>query len=270
MKTWFAATFIMIGPIGLTAISVLVGCNGASSASAARAPVIVELFTSEGCSSCPPADDVLARLARTQPVRNAEIIALSEHVDYWNQLGWTDPFSSPQFSARQNEYAQVFRGDGIYTPQVVVDGRVQFVGGDMNEAIDAIGKAAKAPKATVQITRLEAAGDHSVRFHVEVDTLPRLTDGDSADVLLAISENDLRSNVARGENAGRKLTHTSVVRRLSPLGAIDSNLGRFAAEPSVSLDEGWRADQLRAVAFVQERTSRHILGAAVIGLSVPK
>src|SRR5215468_9246058 len=117
-----------------------------------RTPVIVELFTSEGCSSCPPADEVLARLEREQPVAGAEIIALGEHVDYWNQIGWTDPFSSRSFSERQGAYAETFRLDGAYTPEMVVDGRVEFVGSDWNKAVAAITQAASAPKADVQIT----------------------------------------------------------------------------------------------------------------------
>src|SRR5262249_1728923 len=258
MKTWLVAAFLVVG--GSTNLA-LAGRHKTVTAPATRAAVIVELFTSEGCSSCPPADDILARLARTQPVRNAEIIALSEHVDYWNQLGWTDPFSSPVFSARQNDYAQVFRGEGVYTPQVIVDGRVQFVGGNLSKAIDAIGRAATAPKAEVLISLLESPGNGIRRLRVQVEHLPKLSEGDVAEITLAVTENDLRSNVARGENAGRKLSHSAVVRRLSTLGQFDSNLGRFTAEPSISLDPGWKPDQLHAVAFVQERASRQILGA---------
>ncbi len=121
-----------------------------------RSPVIVELFTSEGCSSCPPADKVLAELENTQPVAGAEIIALSEHVDYWNYIGWSDPFSSEAFSARQGAYASVFNNDGVYTPQMVVDGQAEFVGSNSEKARTAIARLAKIPKAEVTIDFVSA------------------------------------------------------------------------------------------------------------------
>jgi len=100
-----------------------------------RVPVVVELFTSEGCSSCPPADALLSRLERSQPLPGVRIIPLEEHVDYWNQLGWPDPFSSAQYRGRQNDYAtHVFFTDNIYTPQMIVGGQAGFSGGDGNRA----------------------------------------------------------------------------------------------------------------------------------------
>src|SRR5262245_20642769 len=137
-----------------------------------RVPVIVELFTSEGCSSCPPADEALIRLARTQPVPGVEIIAMSEHVDYWNSLGWNDPFSSAQLTQRQDEYVQVFGLNGNYTPQMVVNGREQFVGNDVRNAVQAISRAAAAAKTPFHraATNVNAA---SVRLRAAIHPAPR-------------------------------------------------------------------------------------------------
>src|SRR6516164_6714157 len=108
--------------------------------------VVVELFTSEGCSSCPPADALLKELSEQQPLQGVQVIALEEHVDYWNHLGWTDPFSSTEFSQRQSDYARIFGNDGVYTPQMVVDGQSEFVGSRGGSAKEAIQKAARLPK----------------------------------------------------------------------------------------------------------------------------
>ena len=122
-----------------------------------KTPVLVELFTSEGCSSCPPADDVLARLEQDQPFPDIEIIALGQHVDYWNRLGWADPFSSAAFSGRQYNYAEAFGRDGVYTPQMIIDGRAEFPGSTGTKAREAIINAAKSPKATINLLRDKAS-----------------------------------------------------------------------------------------------------------------
>jgi hypothetical protein len=232
-------------------------------------PVIVELFTSEGCSSCPPADDLLARLDRTQPVQGAEIIALGEHVDYWNRLGWVDPFSSAGFSARQSQYADAFARNSVYTPQMVVDGRDEFSGGNANKALEAIARAAQSPKADIQIVSLEdSAATKDVKLSIHVRDLPRTGSVEPADVVLAITENNLRSDVTNGENSGRHLAHTAVVRRLTVLGRIDAGKDSFDVQSALDLARGWKRENLRAVVFVQEQTSRHVLGAAVSGLLV--
>lgn len=236
-----------------------------------RTPVVVELFTSEGCSSCPPADAVLAHLETTQPVASAEIIALGQHVDYWNRLGWADPYSSAQFSARQSEYAQVFGTNRIYTPQMIVDGKFEFVGSDMAKARGAIAKAAQAPKATVRATFAKTLAEGSsaaIPLQVRVEGLPVISAGDVAEVFLAITENRLDSKVSRGENAGRHLTHSAVVRKLSVIGKVNSQAPEgFSAEPIVTIESRWRRENLKAVVIVQERASRRVLGAAVVRLA---
>src|SRR5271168_4894648 len=150
---------------------------------AQRTPVLVELFTSEGCSDCPPADSLLERLDRSQPVSGAELIVLSEHVDYWNDIGWKDPYSSHEFSIRQGDYAHRFRLDSAYTPQMVVDGDAQFVGSDERRAIQAIEGAEKAGKVSIALSSIRLEGN-TLTVHVESGTLPSSASSKSANVLL--------------------------------------------------------------------------------------
>src|SRR5271163_244687 len=118
-----------------------------------RTPVLVELFTSEGCSSCPPADALLAKLDHDQPIQNAEIIVLGEHVDYWDNLGWHDRFSSHEYTERQSQYSARLGVDGVYTPQMIVDGSDQFVGNDSTHARRSITSAAQKAKLNLSLSR---------------------------------------------------------------------------------------------------------------------
>ncbi len=250
MKYLYALS-LTTGVIGLLAL----GLSAPSfAAPLTRTPVIVELFTSEGCSSCPPADALLTQLEKTQSVSGADVIALGEHVDYWNHGGWADRFSSHQFTTRQNDYANSFRKDTVYTPQMIVDGQTQFVGSDEDAARAAIARAARQPKANVSVTRV---GD---TLSVQVDRLPMSAKNDPTEVVLAITESGLSSSVGGGENVGRRLGHSAVVRRLTPLGTVSG--GAFTAAPPLTLAHGWRRANLSAVVFVQERGSRQIVGAA--------
>jgi hypothetical protein len=239
-----------------------------------RSPVIVELFTSEGCSSCPPADAVLTQLQKTQPVEGAEVIALGEHVDYWNYIGWSDPFSSAAFSARQETYSQAFgQQERIYTPQMIVDGQTEFIGSNMNKALDAIAKAARSPKADVRIVIPETKtqkDNQEIRFNVSVKNVPPVDRGDVAEVILALTEDKISSNVTRGENSGRKLAHTAVVREMRALGPVDPATKTFDSEKTMVIADGWKRDDLRVVVFVQERAHRRVLGAAVLNLAAPQ
>jgi hypothetical protein len=225
----------------------------------------VELFTSEGCSSCPPADAALTWLQTSQPVAGADVIALEEHVDYWNSASWADRFSSAEITARQQAYTERFRLDSPYTPQMVVDGRFEFVGSDRDRAEEAIATAAKAPKAEVQIQTAPAA-EGKIGLQVSVERVPTLPSGDTADVLLAITESSLHSSVAGGENAGRQLTHTAVVRTLEKIGVVRAN-EPFTTMTKVALQKAWKRNALNAVVFVQEHTHRTILGAASLSLT---
>ena len=130
-------------------------------------PVLLELFTSEGCSSCPPADRLLEILDQKQPVAGADLIVLSEHVDYWDRLGWKDPFSSSQYTARQQDYTNKYNFDGVYTPQLVVDGRFGFVGSDGREASSAIQKAIRERKIPIEISNVARDGNQ-VTAHIEL------------------------------------------------------------------------------------------------------
>jgi hypothetical protein len=241
---------------------------GEARASRERAPVVVELFTSEGCSSCPPADALLARMEETQPVGGAEVIALAHHVDYWNDLGWSDPFSSRESSERQGVYARAFGREGVYTPQMVVDGRAEFPGGNGDRALEAIAQAAREPKAEVSISRtsFQPWPDAMPTLSIRVDKMPKVSDGDMLAMMLAVTEGGLSSDVPRGENAGRKLTHTCVVRSLRELGASKGDAGASTYETTVTVDKSWRRENLRAVAFLQERAGRRIVGAASLKL----
>ena len=227
-----------------------------------RTPVVVELFTSEGCSSCPPADALLARLDKIQPVPGAEVIALKQHVDYWNHLGWRDPYSSEQFSARQEGYARAF-GNGLYTPQMIVDGQTEFVGSQESRARQAIAQAARSPKAAVHLAwASNPEAGNAGPLEVRVEKLEGAMAGETAEVFLAVTESNLHSKISSGENAGRKLDHTAVVRKLERIGMADPQAAAFAARRIIEISPEWKRENLRAVVFVQESRSRRMLAAA--------
>lgn len=248
-------------------IAGLIACAVLAPAQDRRVPVIVELFTSEGCSSCPPADNLLNRLERNQPIAGARIIALEEHVDYWNQLGWVDPFSSPQYRARQNDFARTFHVDSVYTPQMVVSGQAAFVGDDADRASQEIGQAAQS-----QTTSVELRADPNTRDPQLVDLSVRVTSPKTAklrdsNIYMAVTENELTSDVSRGENSGRRLRHSAVVRSFGVIGKMESrgaNAGQIVS--TLRLPQTWNRQNLHAVVFVQERDTSLITGAGIIDL----
>jgi len=271
---------LSLGALAGTAIAIGVGVGlsaqtppPAPAKAAATVPVVIELFTSEGCSSCPPADDVMAMLVREQPVRGVQIIGLGEHVDYWDRLGWRDQFSSALFTARQNDYAQrAFHADSIYTPQLIVNGETQVVGSDAKKVKQAIAKAAERPASvTLALTFPNAAANDDKRpAKIPVQLQATVAAGtkldEPTDVLVAVTEEGLGSRVLRGENSGRELRHGSVLRTLEPVGTLAVKDSSWSATHAVAVGKDWNPRQIRLVAIAQGQNSRRIVGAALVAL----
>ena len=253
-----------VGVIG-AGLAVLCVCGGlflsrrgetaAPVPSGARAPVIVELFSSEGCSSCSPADSYVAMLDRTQAIEGVSVIALEEDVDYWDRLGWRDPFGSPANSDRQQEYARVLADHHVFTPEIVFDGHAVMPGGDEDAARAMMQQAARDPKARVTLRR------EGSRLSIDVAGVPATGD-DVAEVWLAITESGLTTDVKAGENAGKRLVQAPVVRRLRSLGRVSGSA--LHVETTIDADASWKASALRAVVFVQLAKTRRIVGAAAL------
>jgi hypothetical protein len=218
-------------------------------AAEARVPILLELFTSEGCSDCPPADKLLESLDQTQPIPEADLIVLSEHVDYWNRLGWRDPWSSAANSARQQDYGRRLRLPEVYTPQLVIDGAAEMVGSDASRITSELHQAARHKKLPIALSCRAVDGAHLV-LHVEAGK------GTGA-VYAAVADDHVASQVQRGENAGRSLTHIAVLRELVPLGALSSH-EPFTADKNLAVSPG----ALRVIVFVRDERSGRVLGAA--------
>src|SRR5580693_4875986 len=212
-----------------------------------RTPVLVELFSSEGCSSCPPADVFLQKLDQ-QPIAQAEMIVLSEHVDYWNHIGWKDPYSSRFYSDRQSAYARRLGLSDVYTPQMIVDGTTQFVGSDEALADKAFAKALTKPKIAMRLTSVSSSATNVLLARLETGAIQESFGLPMADVYVAVALNRAESHVARGENAGRTLAHTAVVRSIVKVGSIQQGQA-FAQDIQMKLDPGTDAHNLRLIAF---------------------
>src|SRR5215469_7390618 len=225
---------------GLLAALVCFGL-GAAASHAAERPILVELFTSEGCSSCPPADALLAELAN-----RPDVVALSFHVDYWDRLGWQDPFSSPDATRRQHGYADLLGLATVYTPQIVIDGRWQAVGSDRGEVERALAAARRAPASAQLILSV----DHG---RVRVALGAGAEDARGSVLLIGFDRQHV-DKVERGENQGRSLSHVDVVRGFAEIGRLDGEIRSIeAAVP-------WHAERLAAIIHDADC---HVLGAAV-------
>lgn len=240
----------------LSTIFLLPRSGGTSVQAAGRHAVVVELFTSEGCSSCPPADELLGHLRSEPRADGVEVIPLGLHVDYWNFQGWNDRFSSNAYSQRQSTYAERFRLQGPYTPQMVFDGAAQS-DGDIERAHALIERAAQQP----EIAGVSLSLVSEDKLTVNVKTSQDLR----GEVMLAITEDNLSSKVGAGENNGRQLRHSAVVRELRSLGSIRDR--SFQATVPLKIKKDWKRGDLRVVVLVQESGLRAIAGAASLSLA---
>lgn len=222
---------------------------------------IVELFTSEGCSSCPPADALLRQIHLKQAPSGQLIVGISEHVTYWNNLGWKDPYSSPLFTARQSTYASRLSPEGAYTPQMVLNGRDQFVGSNGAALDRALRDDTKRTHFDLRIlTSTLSADGVEVKFSFSGHTSKPL------DVVAVLTDDADRSNVLRGENSGRLLQHVSVARSLTKVATVTGDVEKSI---HLSLPEGFQVAANpghHLVLFVQESHQGTILGAATASL----
>lgn len=238
-----------------------------------KTPVIVELFTSEGCSSCPPADALLQKLSAQQPVAGVQIIPLEFHVDYWDNLGWPDPFADRSYTNRQSAYQAHFGERSNYTPEMVVNGSAHFVGSNQAEALSAIASAAPEKVEHLDVTAQigspkdglsETGKDQSqTSVSISIAKLPEVARNPfypGAQIVVVVTVTGMTSEVKAGENSGRKLSHSAVVRSLVRLGqGTGSVSGLWRC--SVGMERRSLSDKLTAVAFVQDPISMRILAA---------
>jgi len=237
--------------------------TGTTRAQTDPSPVLVELFTSEGCSSCPPADEFLTKLQTDQPIPGVQVIGLEEHVDYWNHDGWMDPYSGVEWTVRQQDYTARLKGGSPYTPQMIVDGQKEFVGNNAKAALDVIRESAQKQKASIAINTTTPAKGDAQRFDVRVGNLPASSGQDKSDVWLVVAEEGLQGSAKAGENNGKSWKHAAIVRSMQKIGSAAPNSSEpFMSTPQVKLKSTWKKENLRIVVFVQERKTWRIIGAA--------
>jgi hypothetical protein len=224
--------------------------------------VLVELFTSEGCSDCPPADALLRQINGARTATGQLIVGISEHVTYWNRLGWADPFSAEEYTDRQNGYGESLKLESVYTPQMVVNGREQFVGSDRGSLERALQREqARAPVADVRIvSTIVEGGKLNVTFSADGDKSAH-----GAEVLAVLTDDLDQSNVLRGENSGRSLSHVAVARTMVRVGKLQSGEQQTAQLP---LPASFRQKQgHHLVLFAQAPGQGGVLGADAVAVN---
>ena len=249
----FAAAAVAASSIGVP----LRGQTRSPAKADAPAPVVlVELFTSEGCSDCPPADTLLRQIDGKRTPEGQLIVGISEHVTYWDRLGWKDPFSSELFTGRQEEYGQRFGLDSVYTPQIVVNGREQLVGSDGRSLATAFAMEARRSQINLRLQSAHFLSDH-MEFRYSADGMPA---GDKVQLFAVVVDDLDQSDVTRGENSGRNLTHAAVARALFPLGTLLPTPGRNVSVPVPSSIEADLSRGHHLIVFAQQFGGGAVLG----------
>jgi hypothetical protein len=224
-------------------------------------PILVELFTSEGCSSCPPADDMVRDMDATQPFAGTRVIVLSEHVDYWDREGWKDRYSSFQFTERQSAYVRALGLSTAYTPQIIIDGSKELKG-SLSDVALTVEKEAAIPKLSVRIGSAKIESTTELKARIEVDASEQKH---GADVFLAVALDHAESQISSGENSGRHLQHVAVLAELKKIGRIEKGK-KFTQDTTLKLKPGIDPTNVRVIAFVQEFSQGKVLGAAELKL----
>jgi hypothetical protein len=226
----------------------------------APVPILLELFTSEGCSSCPPVDEFVRHMDESQPVAGAQLIVLSEHVDYWDQDGWKDKYSSAQFTERQNGYVHAMNLQTAYTPQMVLDGYIELKGSS-SDIEQTFAKELKVAKIPIRVASAKIDAPGQLKVKVEADA-PEKHGGT---VWVAVALDHAASQVSAGENSGKQLQHVAVVEELRKVGKLDKGKP-FSQDVAVKLKPDTDPKNLRIIAFVQEPNEGKVLG--VTGVKV--
>jgi len=224
-------------------------------------PVLVELFTSEGCSSCPPADILLQKLDQFQPIPGAQLIVLSEHVNYWDHQGWKDPNSSTVFTDRQSSYEAPLGEPEAFTPQLIVDGTHEIRVDKSHQMEEVLQQARDTAKISVRIGELKVDPANPGILHTHVETDPNF-ERHNADFYIALALNRVESQVLKGENGGKHFIHVAVVQQLTRIGKLPKGK-TFAQDVQLKLKPGTDLKNVRVVAFVQESGPGKLLGAAL-------
>lgn len=245
-----AFPFVSLLLLSLTQCSREASADVAKPSGSVSGPVVVALYTSEGCSSCPAADATLTALSQTPREDGVAIVPLSFHVDYWNYIGWADPYSTAANSRRQQEQARAL-GSRVYTPQAFIDGRAELAGSDRSGLDAQIKEAARKPKSPVTLS--SQVDGKSVLVDVSSPAL-----GVGTEVVVVLTQARAQVSVTRGENSGSSLTHTNVVRGLEV--ATKGADGRVRVR--LALPDGMPREGARVAAFVEDVSTMRVLGTA--------